>query len=210
MDGLDLLKKNWDNILTEKKFSSNELYAMLKKKSSSIVKTLFYISIAEFMFWIMVNMSPNFYSKAYNDKLNELYSDSNTYTIITVVSYIIILIFIRLLYASYKKIKVTDNAKKLMENILHTRKIIQYYVIYNVIIAGLFLLYGFYDAFSTNTELSSKINSFNSTQMFIAISVIIICTALFVALIWAFYLLIYGLLLKKLNYNYKELQKLEK
>ena len=48
MDELELLKKDWnktDN--TKHVLSSKEIYPMLLKKSSSIVKTLFYISVAE-------------------------------------------------------------------------------------------------------------------------------------------------------------------
>jgi hypothetical protein len=47
MDELDLLKKDWNSGSVEfKSYSDSDIYPMLHKKSSSIVKTLFYISIA--------------------------------------------------------------------------------------------------------------------------------------------------------------------
>ena len=55
MDELELLKKDWqkkDEHLP--KLSYNEIYTMIWKKSSSIVKWIFYISIMEFVFWIAI------------------------------------------------------------------------------------------------------------------------------------------------------------
>jgi uridylate kinase len=61
MDELDLLKKDWNKEPSStNKVSVKDIYAMLHKKSSSIVKTLFYISIAELVFWIFINTIPYF------------------------------------------------------------------------------------------------------------------------------------------------------
>lgn len=52
MDELELLKKDWkkgeDNY---PKLTYNEIYKMILKKSSSIVKWIFIISLLEFAFW---------------------------------------------------------------------------------------------------------------------------------------------------------------
>mgnify|MGYP000881494445 FL=1 len=131
MDELELLKKDWqksDNTFEKK--SSSDLYAMLHKKSSSIVKTLFYISIAELAFWILINTIPMFSSDGYKQQLQDMYKD-NLFIGITIFTYAVILLFVYLLYKSYKNISVTDSARKLMKNILKTRKVIRYYVIYN-------------------------------------------------------------------------------
>lgn len=52
MDELELLKKDWqkdDNNYPKKSY--NEIYKMILKKSSSIVKWIFIISILEFILW---------------------------------------------------------------------------------------------------------------------------------------------------------------
>lgn len=68
MDNLDLLKKDWNKSQPgDKQFSAKDIYAMLHKKSSSIVKTLFYISIAELVFWIVLNNLPFF---AYDENID--------------------------------------------------------------------------------------------------------------------------------------------
>ena len=57
MDQLDKLKKEWQNREQElPKLSYNSIYNMLLKKSSSIVKWIFIISIIELLFWIGLNL----------------------------------------------------------------------------------------------------------------------------------------------------------
>lgn len=210
MDELDILKKDWNKSNTEhKKLSVKDIYPMLQKKSSSIVKTLFYISIAELVFWILINLTPYLYSDEYKAKLNAIYSNEHMLFTLTIFSYVIILLFIYLLYKSYKSISVTDSAKKLMESILKTRKVIKYYVLYNLVMAGISLVIGFYYALHNDPETADKIAELGNKEMTIVYIVLVICTAIFVLIIWLFYKLIYGLLLKRLNRNYNELKKLE-
>ncbi|WP_142785545.1 hypothetical protein [Changchengzhania lutea] len=210
MDELDLLKKDWKKQDAEhKKLSVTDIYPMLHKKSSSIVKTLLYISIAELLFWILVNTIPYIVSDSYRSKLETMYANTGLFTALTIFSYAVILLFIYLLFKAYKSISVTDNAKRLMESILKTRKIIKYYVLYNLIMAGISLIIGFYFTFTNDPKVMSKISHFNDKQMLFLYGFMFITITIFVAIIWLFYKLIYGWLLKRLNRNYKELKKLE-
>ena len=182
---------------------------MLQKKSSSIVKTLFYISIAELVFWILINLIPYFTSDSYRAKLDTIYTNKYLLTSINIVSYSIILLFIYLLFKAHKAISVTDNAKKLMESILKTRKVIKYYVIYNLVMAFLSITAGMYLAINYNPVLSDSFSHLERKQTLLMYAFFIAATAVFVFIIWLFYKLLYGLLLKRLNQNYKELKKLE-
>ncbi len=210
MDELDILKKDWNKSSDQhKKLSVNDIYPMLQKKSSSIVKTLFYISIAELIFWSFINALPYFYSDEYRQKLESIYSNEHILTTLTTVSYAIILLFIYLLYKSYQSISVTDNAKKLMESIIKTRKIIKYYVLYNLIMAGLSMIIGLYYSLHNDPDISTQFSNLSTKQLTISYAVMAFFAILFIVIIWLFYKLIYGLLLKRLNRNYKELKKLE-
>ncbi|GAA4269989.1 hypothetical protein [Hyunsoonleella aestuarii] len=210
MDELDLLKKDWNKQQNQDKtLSSKDIYPMLHKKSSSIVKTLFYISIAELILWILVNTIPYLYSEEYRNKLDVIYTNDYLFTIVTVFSYAVILLFIYLLFKSQRSISVTDNARKLMESILRTRKIIKYYVLYNLVVAGLSLLIGFYFAFTKDPKAHEVFASLNDNQLILVYGLITVVTIVFILIIWLFYKLIYGLLLKRLNRNYAELKKLE-
>ena len=57
MDELDLLKKDWKKQEANlPKMSYNDIYKMIHKKSSSIVKWILIICIVEFLFWGFVNL----------------------------------------------------------------------------------------------------------------------------------------------------------
>ncbi|TNJ45813.1 hypothetical protein KFZ70_09945 [Tamlana fucoidanivorans] len=209
MDELDLLKKDWNKPSQDKNLSAKDIYPMLHKKSSSIVKTLFYISIAELVFWTLINVSPYFMSASYRAKLDMVYTNQTVFTLVNMISYGIIFLFVYLLFKAHKAISVTDSAKKLMESILKTRKIIKYYVIYNLVVSFFAMVIGIYFGLKNNPEASRKFANATDEQLLLMYAVMIGFTAVFVVIIWLFYKLIYGLLLKRLNRNYNELQKLE-
>ena len=209
MDELDLLKKDWNKETKDSRLTAKDIYPMLLKKSSSIVKTLFYISIAELVFWTLINLLPFFTSESYRAQLDNVYTNKTVFTLINILSYIIIALFIYLLFKSYKSISVTDNAKKLMESIIKTRKIIKYYVLYNLVLAFIAMVIGLYFGVKYNPAVSNKLANASDSQALIIYGVLLAFTAGFVLILWLFYRLIYGLLLKRLNRNYNELKKLE-
>ena len=60
MDELELLKKDWKkNDGQFKQISENEIYGMLHKSSSSIVKWIFIISILEIILWTSLGFLTN-------------------------------------------------------------------------------------------------------------------------------------------------------
>ncbi|WP_411894411.1 hypothetical protein [Winogradskyella sp. A2] len=209
MDELELLKKDWNKEQHEfNNFEDSEIYPMLHKKSSSIIKTLFYISIAEFAFWILVNTLPYFLSDSYRDKLDASY-ENPLFVGLSLLSFGVIILFIYLLYNSYKSISITDNAKKLMESILKTRKVIKYYVIFNLVMIFISIPLSLYFEFNQNPEFHDQVASMDSGQMLVLYLITTVVTGVIILIFWLFYRLIYGILLKRLNRNYDELKKLE-
>ena len=211
MDELELLKKHWkeSSNTPENTFSATDIYNMLQKKSSNIVKTLFYITIGEFVFWILVNVLPLLFSDRYNQSIAMVYGDGYLDEILTVVSYAIIGLFVYLLNKSYKAISTLDNAKLLMKNILKTRKIVKFYVIYNLVVIAVSMVIGFYISIHNSPILLDNLSHYSNLQMAGFYASLAGLALVFVAVIWLFYKIIYGFLLKKLNKNYNELRKLE-
>ena len=143
MDELELLKKDWQSREQKlPKLSYEDIYKMLLKKSSSIVKWIFYISIGEIILWtllsiILPQISENFsISTTINDELGL----HNILIVANTINYIIFIGFIYIFYRNHRLIKVTDSLKELMKNILKTRKAVKYFVIYNVGANALFML----------------------------------------------------------------------
>ncbi len=209
MDELELLKKDWNSDTAKfKNYSDSDIYPMLHKKSSSIVKTLFYISIAELGFWLLAGILPYFLSSSFKEKLETSY-ENPLFLGINIFSYLVIILFILLLYKSYKAISTTDSAKKLMESILKTRKVIKYYVFFNLTLIFLSIPLSIYFEYIENPEFHQQIVEASTNQMLILYLFAVIVAGVILVILWLFYRLIYGVLLKRLNRNYDELKKLE-
>jgi hypothetical protein len=211
MDQLDKLKKEWQSREQElPKVSYNNIYKMLLKKSSSIVKWIFFISVIELLFWI----SLYFVIPEDNIELMNEMGIGNIMLYSNIVHFIIFGIFIFLFYKNYQSIQVTDNTKALMQNILNTRKTVRYFVYYNL---GMFVLVSiaidsyFYSRSHQLYEIMNFANKGIPEEGFATNFIIsqIIVGVLVIGLLIVFYRLVYGILLKKLNRNYKELEKMD-
>lgn len=203
MDELEILKKDWNKKENQNfpRLSYNDIYKMLLKKSSSIVKWIFIISILEFLFWTILSFAFKDYEGF------EYIKDTNikyTFYGISILNYIVLLYFFYLFYKNYKRISVTDNAKTLMETILKTRQTVKYYVTFNLVllVVGTILTVGI--MITQDTESSHSFMFYCKIILITGIILIII-----IALLLGFYWLIYGILLKRLDKNYKELYKMD-
>ena len=212
MDELELLKKDWQKKEEHHpKLSFDEIYKMIWKKSSSIVKWIFYISIAEFLFWIAISLVP-----IENENFNGNGADyfETISMILNIVSFGIILFFVVKFYLNYRSINTTDSAQTLMKKILSVRKTVMQYVWFNLIIFAVSMILFIVGVLMYDPEgfgISESVSSADN-QMVIWILIIgafVLITLLIAFLLWLFYKLIYGILLKQLNANYKELKKLE-
>ncbi len=199
MDVLEKYKKSWKNQPEEKnKLSQVEIYKMAHSRSSSIVKWIFIISILEF---VILN-GLNFIFTDTNDTGFKMIKELNLYhffIIYSVINYIIILYFIVRFYINYKNICIIDDTKTLMNKILKTRRTVKHYVLFNLISVGFFMATMFYFI------LFEKFAGMSNQKLMISIVVIILVLIAFLLILWLFYQLLYGILLKKLNRNYKEL-----
>jgi len=212
MDELELLKKDWQKKDQDyPKLSYNEIYKMILKKSSSIVKWIFIISLLEFMFWAVISFA--FKDSKYLDNVKAL--DMNSILIpASIISYVILIYFFYLFYRNYRNIISTDSTKRLMENILKTRRTVKYYVAFNLasLVVGTFfsLFYVLKHDGNAITQIEQASANGELLKVYaIYILVTILLLAVVVGVLLLFYWLVYGILLKRLNKNYKELKKLE-
>ncbi|WP_130733551.1 hypothetical protein [Flavobacterium sp. J27] len=212
MDELEILKKDWKkkehsfNQLTER-----DIYKMLHKRSSSIVKWILIISILEIVFWLSLSFlttDENYF------KTLEVYHLNKIIPVISIINYGILIFFIYLFYKNFKNINTTETVKKLMLTIIKTRKTVKYYVWYNLMMSFISFILVFTFQFKYDPNLNEVIEK--ATQnvnpnvfYFVLFAVYILSVAVIITLIWLFYKLLYGILLKRLNKNYKELEKLD-
>ncbi|MDB4709912.1 hypothetical protein OAF18_04180 [Flavobacteriaceae bacterium] len=204
-------KKVWKNQPEEKnKISALEIYKMTQSKSNSIVKWIFIIGLLEFVFWFAINYlgNKNGALEPY-EKLNLInFIDNFNYF-----HYVVVVLFLILFYRNFSLISTVDDTKTLMKNILLVRKTVKWYVYYNLLNVVVFSIILNILIFNTpeGINILSGIDneSFNQKHMmsvFIIAQIVVI--AIMILILWLFYYLLYGILLKKLNKNYKELTKL--
>lgn len=213
MDELDLLKKDWNKEGTKyPKLSYDQIYTMILKRSSSIVKWIFIISILEFVFWVGISFLMKDSESA--KRIDELHAN---YIIIplSIAGYLVLGYFFYLFFKNYKTISVTDNAKTLMENILKTRRTVRHYVAFNLVylVVATFVILGIEfnqnELFVTGAQNASAGAGGVFVYYVKIILVVMVFLVIIIAILLLFYWLIYGVLLRKLNRNYKELRKLD-
>ena len=200
MDELELLKKRWQSQESSlPNYKSKDIYNMLHKKSSSIVKWIFFISIFEFIFWIVIEFIGM--SQSVNDSIKEL--DLQTfYRITLVINYVVIIAFIVKFFYNYRQIQTTDTVKSLMKTIVKTRLTVKYYVWFNIIFFAI--------TFIVSVVVTlNYLDNINSQHFWLSILISIGILGFIILIIWAFYRLLYGILTKRLLTNYKNLKKIE-
>jgi len=211
MEELDLLKKAWRKEGNFEQVSEQEIYKMLHRKSSSIVKWILMISLVEFIFWNIITFvfsDDKYQSKLQNYGVDQIMFASN------IVNYLIILAFIFVFYRNYRTISTTDSTRLLMKSILKTRRTVQNYIWYNLGIVTISIVLSIVMLFYHNPQIISLMDKADAEgHRLIFMTACTVISILFILLIlgafWLFYRLLYGILLKKLYVNYNELKKIE-
>ena len=204
MDELDLLKKDWKKQESSfQQIGEKEIYGMLHKRSSSIVKWILIISILEFLILRILDLSiflDNDYSKRMKE--NHIYDFEK---IVTIFNFVILLVFIYFFYQNLKTINSSSSVKKLMQDIINTRKIVKYYVWYNLVLVGFTSAIVIYCQFMYDKNINQLYDKYE--MFFILGGFFFVLIILF--LFWLFYKLLYGILLRRLQKNYDELKKID-
>lgn len=208
MDDLDLLKKNWQKSDNFKVITEQDIYGMLHKKSSSVVKWIFYVSVLEILFWFLLDFfleTDKDIDKLENQNMNLIFN------VLIYITYAVSFCFIYAFYKNYTKISANSTIKQLMSDILKTRKTVQYYVYYNLGMMVFSFVFGMTMIFIYNPEMKiieEKITQ-NSSNFILMILGIFAVLLVLVIVFWLFYKLLYGFFLKKLKANYDELLKID-
>jgi len=212
MDELELLKKDWQQRdATAPKLTYDEIYKMLWKKSSSVVKWIFLISLIEFILPHLLYLVPSLREGT------EIYANlgiKNAMLGLTIFQYAIAFYFIYEFYKRYKEISALDNAKNLMFRIIKTRKTVKKYVIISLSVFFFTFIVFAIGVYMTD-DISSVMNTenirdFSEGRLKLIFGTVIIAAGIIITCIMGLiYFLLYGFLLRKLGRNYSELKRLE-
>jgi hypothetical protein len=215
---LDDLKKYWQEQDIESKYTPSEISQMLHKKSRNYVKYIFWICAAEFFIFFSLNIFYIFHTDNdtnFLDILKKLGVQETTqlqesfahlYIGLKIVSLLITGFFVVQFYLNYKKIKVQDNLKLLILQIVKFRKTVNAFIFTNI--ALLILFAGILTVFIFNIFTAQNISLTHPTliRFIIGLSLTIVFS---VGLIWLYYKIVYGIIMRRLGQNLAELQKIE-
>jgi uncharacterized protein with PQ loop repeat len=204
MKELDLLKKSWNNNLNQK-VSSEDIYKMILKNSSSSVKWIFVISTIELTIGLIsgIFISP----KSYNELNLPLWIEQ----FVTFSSLLIVLIYTVKFYKNYKSINTSSSIKQLLNNIINTRRAVKEFVILNLSVMAILIIISLCYTLTTPSGINNEaaFELINLKDYLILGFVILIATSVCIGLCLFIYFLFYGILMRRLNKNYKELKQLD-
>ena len=204
MKELDLLKKDWKS-KKYPKISADAIYKMLLKKSSSVVKWIFIISLIELGAGVLGGLF-------YQPEKDLLYYFPKWLSITTTIFALVVpAFFIWKFYQNYKNINTTNSVKELLDTIIKTRKTVKWYVIINVVFFAIVASISIVNALTKPMGIDQKVVLELSTtkEYFMLTLFVFLGTSILVSIALLLYFLMYGILMRKLNHNYKELKKLE-
>ncbi|KFF00313.1 beta-carotene 15,15'-monooxygenase [Chryseobacterium formosense] len=215
---LDSFKKTWQEQPVQPKYDDNEILKMLNKKSRNYMKYIFWISVAEFLFFSLMGIFYLVNSNEFDSLLNILEkmgvqrndtiqnSLDTIYLVIKILSLLVTGFFVIKFYQNYRKIKIEEDLKLFIIRIITFKKTVNAFILTNIglllIVIGALTAFAFYIFNSQQIHLSrSSLMSF-----IIAISV---STILCVTLIWIYYRLVYGIIMNRLDKNLNQLKEIE-
>lgn len=215
MDELELLKKDWRKKEEHlPRLTYEEIYKMIWKRSSSLVRWIFYISIIEFLLPHLLYLIPSF-REGMNYDFSRKLGIENLLIVLTVIQYLVAIYFIFEFYKRYREISVLEDAQKLIQRIFRTRRTVKHYVIFclsivllifAVFVAGIYMD----ENLMETLDLDAKTQQMDPGQLkWIMVGVMAAAGIVFTALIGVIYFLLYGLLTRKLYRNYQELKRME-
>ncbi|AZA48796.1 beta-carotene 15,15'-monooxygenase [Chryseobacterium carnipullorum] len=215
---LDSFKKTWQEQPVQPKYDSSEILQMLNKKSRNYVKYIFWISVAEFLFFSVLGLFYFFQdeeSDSFRKILEKLGAQEapeietnfdHAYLAIKVLSLLITFYFVLKFYQNYRKIKIEENLKGLIIRIIKFKKTVNAFILISIALLVAFTFV--FTAFIFYVLNSQNVQPSNSNLIIVIIG-IIVSTVLCVLLIWLYYRLVYGIIIRKLDRNLKQLKDID-
>ncbi|MEI7486892.1 MAG: beta-carotene 15,15'-monooxygenase [Chryseobacterium sp.] len=215
---LDSFKKTWQEQPVQQKYDNNEILKMLNRKSRNYVKYIFWISVFEFLLFSVMGLFYFFQGEETNGFLNVLEklgakktpevenNFDNIYLGLKILSLLVTAYFVYKFYQNYRKIKIEENLKGLITRIIKFKKTVNAFILISILLlvafTSIFTVFVFYALNSQNIEPA------NSAVTIFVIG-ITLSTGLCVLLISLYYRLVYGIIMRKLDKNLKQLKDID-
>lgn len=205
MEELDLLKTHWKKADHFPKINKDEIRRMLHKNSSSILRWILFICLAEFI----VGLSLKGYYLIYETEKMKNYD-----IVLEVLGTLATAYFLIVFYKEYNKIKTYTDTKSLMKSILKARSWVKIYIAITIGIIIVQWTFGILDEsvfHSFKEGFTDGAGAEHTAAVSNAAMVTIMLTTFTIIgiLLLLYYRFVYVRLIQKLKKNYDELVSLE-
>lgn len=211
---LDDLKSIWGSIKEEEKFDQNQIFQMLKKKSSTTIKWLFIFTFCEFILFISYNLYILISGKSlFNNEVKSLVEQKtiHNYEIASVLGIAITFGFLVMAYRYFRKIDLNQSVVDLMKNIISFRRLVNLFILFTVL-SLIISSAPFYYELGQSIYLAKHANDIQPLVENATIYgwIAIITAVAFIVIIGTvYYGIIYFLFLRKLQQNLRELREIK-
>jgi len=205
MKELEELKHQWAKQDFSQNFSKEEIKGFLQKKSTHSIKWIFYLSIAEFIAYLSFPLLvPNYLDSFDYYKSLNLFE----FSILTALTgYVLLVYFMWRFFKNYKNISVANSITSHLSAILNTRRAVNQYFYFNVVILIIFTVVVLLSALQLDQNMIDLKEENNS--LLIMIFIIGLVIAIILGIFGLLYYFVYGRFLRPLKNNEKELLKIE-
>ena len=204
MKELEDLKNKWAKQDFSQSYSKEEIKGFIQKKSTHSIKWIFYLSIVEFVLYLSFPLLVPNYIKSF-----DYYKSLNLFEfsiVTTVLGHVLLLYFMWHFFQNYKKISVANSIKDHLSTILNTRRAVNQYFYFNVLILIIFTVVVMVVALERDKNMIAMKEENNSLIMIIFMIGILI--AVILGLFGLLYYFVYGRFLRPLKNNEKELRRI--
>lgn len=215
---IDDFKKSWQEQDVQPKYGSSEIIEMLNKKSRNYVKYILWISIAEFLillvaniYYLMQESTQGSFTRIVErigiTQTDEIaHNFDSIYWVMKSISLLVTLFFVYRFFINYKRIRIEQNLKDLILQIIQFKNTVNAFIITNIALLVVFtsalVIYVSYQINHQSEEISR--------ETYIGFIVGSVVTLVFCAILfWIYYKIIYGILMRRLGKNLKQLQEIE-
>lgn len=216
-DELDDLKSLWQNQTDEKSYDKDQIFKMIHRKSKNSVQWLFYITLAElalaivFSIWAIIS-GTNMISEHLKEVMNE--ETLKSYDYISHISLVGSCIFVAITFFYFRKISAQLSVKSLIDKIIEFRKVLSWLIILWVVLSLAFIFPMYvemgqqvfmhdYDKGNMSAEEIEK------TAKGVGVGLAAVSSFVIILFSVLYYGIIYGIFLRRLGKNLKELKKIE-
>lgn len=215
---IDDFKKTWQEHEVRPKYGNSEILEMLNHKSRNYVKYILWISVVEFLFFTGLSVFYIFRTEDSNSFISamEKLGVQNTpelqqefghlYNILKALSFLITGFFVVRFYQNYRRINLEANLKRFILQIMIFRRTVNHFILANILLLIIFT--GILTLFIFRTLATQEITLEQPTLLGF-LTGIGIATLLSVGLIWLYYRIVYGIIMKKLGRNLNQLKDIE-